>query len=202
MIILRCLILVFVAAVALFGGCRAPISSFAYWQPSISVQYAFAVGYGSPDLISAYGMGPDISSAIDLFNFANTFRNTSGVQFFFAGSGPFRFFADGGFDIAHPDRAAQRALQWWHGTNILYAANTTFWLGSSGWNVSGSRFHLAVKKLALHEIGHTFRLADQPIVCPSPQVSIMNVGCGVNDSSGNIPSDVTSCDNDGINITY
>jgi hypothetical protein len=56
-------------------------------------------------------------------------------------------------------------------------------------------------KVALHEIGHTMGLdeiPDPPSGDACDQVdgaSVMNAGCNQDDSGGNLPTDVTSCDN-------
>lgn len=58
------------------------------------------------------------------------------------------------------------------------------------------------EKAALHEIGHTMGLNHlaPPNGCPEPdQVSVMNSMCNPNDSSNNMPTNVTGCDNNVIN---
>jgi hypothetical protein len=65
-------------------------------------------------------------------------------------------------------------------------------------------FDTAVQKVVMHEIGHTMGLAD---VRDSPCArtrgrSVMNGLCGVNDSGGAQPLDVTNCDTETIRALH
>lgn len=88
---------------------------------------------------------------------------------------------------------------------IVTSATTTFFLNGGFYDSSATAsFATVFKKVALHEIGHTMGLdhwypEDQdPCELPT-QVSVMNFGCGVNDSGNKSPTSVTSCDNSKIN---
>jgi hypothetical protein len=80
-------------------------------------------------------------------------------------------------------------------------------MGYSGVDTSLSSFHGFIKKIVLHEAGHTMDLADQPVTgtsCSGQTAgeSVMNYICnsstGKNDSENYIPTDLTSCDNNSI----
>jgi hypothetical protein len=68
-----------------------------------------------------------------------------------------------------------------------------------------AQFLEAVKKAFRHEMGHLHGLADQEVNLSNPNcggqtagLSIMNAMCGINDSSGNLPTSLGNCDKSGI----
>lgn len=63
-------------------------------------------------------------------------------------------------------------------------------------NQGASSFQTYMKKLMLHEMGHALGLADMGLGCAQEGDgdSVMNQVCGINDSLGNMPTSVTSCD--------
>lgn len=83
-------------------------------------------------------------------------------------------------------------------------ATTTFYFGAysgspatSVWNRNGSAaYHDFIKKVMLHEIGHTMSI-NHPSSETSGQ-SVMNGYIGVNDSSNNLPTSVQSCDDSSV----
>jgi hypothetical protein len=60
-----------------------------------------------------------------------------------------------------------------------------------------------IRKAAKHEIGHIMGITDQPASpAQTPGQSVMNLAMGVNDSQGNLPPNVTDCDNQGVKKSY
>jgi hypothetical protein len=88
---------------------------------------------------------------------------------------------------------------------IVTGATTTFYLNGGFYDSSATESYATVfKKVALHEIGHTMGIdhwfPEDQNPCDLPtQLSVMNFGCGVNDSENKSPTSVTSCDNNKIN---
>lgn len=67
-----------------------------------------------------------------------------------------------------------------------------------------SGYSTIFEKIAAHEVGHMMSLDHPSGDCSTQarQNSVMNTGCGVNDSMGNLPTAPTSCDNQVIDQTY
>jgi hypothetical protein len=90
------------------------------------------------------------------------------------------------------------------GVNVV-SAETTFYFARGFWDSSQTTTYAsAIKKVALHEIGHTMGIdhwwPDGTSMCSLPtKVSVMQGGCGVNDSQDKCPTSVTTCDNNKIN---
>lgn len=66
---------------------------------------------------------------------------------------------------------------------------------------------LFFQKIALHEIGHTMGLKEAPVpqndYCAQPNgATVMNGYCGTNDSGGNYPASVQSCDSNAVHSNY
>jgi hypothetical protein len=91
------------------------------------------------------------------------------------------------------------------GTSTAQDAEITINAGNPNFfNAGLPGYEMALFKTFLHEIGHTMGLADTPIPDPTASTdpcggqvrgeSIMNALCGINDSGGNLPTSVTSCD--------
>lgn len=112
--------------------------------------------------------------------------------------------------IAAADKAAQMQPDSITGDGInkvgndLKAATITFDTAKPVFQSGADIF----EKYTLHELGHSMGLGDAPLgsatdICSQPNgVSVMNQACGVNDSTGNMPTDVQSCDNNAISSTY
>ena len=69
------------------------------------------------------------------------------------------------------------------------------------WDSSATDYTTGILKVMLHEIGHTMGLNDEPVPnlnasCggQTAGISVMNGKCGINDRGNNLPTDVTSCD--------
>ncbi|HEV2762021.1 MAG TPA: DUF4214 domain-containing protein [Pyrinomonadaceae bacterium] len=88
---------------------------------------------------------------------------------------------------------------------LTYDPNATF-IGTNTLiaNPNAPGYSTFIVKLTLHEMGHTMGL-DHPAVpngnpCEQPDgASVMNYICNVNDSSNNMPTQVTTCDQNAIN---
>lgn len=93
-------------------------------------------------------------------------------------------------------------------------ATVTFYpqgtIGSGGTRIydpNAPGYDTMVQKVAMHEIGHTMGLREAPLVnnthCDQPNgATVMNGYCGTNDSQNNLPTTVTTCDNNAVNTTY
>ena len=81
-------------------------------------------------------------------------------------------------------------------STITLDSTATFSDGTPKTDVTAANYGNFVLKLTLHEIGHTMGLAESAgDACGQPDGnSVMNGHCGTNDSAGNVPTDITPCD--------
>jgi hypothetical protein len=167
--------------------------------------------------MSFLGITGDIDAAFSDWT-ANRFVNGSLVGFQAGGSnGPFRIYAYQvnfpGVAFLDPGKAAYTYTALYSGPNQIAFVSTELYFGSIS-TVGGYptydqtiplMYHAFVKKVMLHEIGHTMDLDDQPsnpgLVCGGQTAgeSVMNVQCGSNDVASNMSSFITSCDNASAN---
>ncbi len=200
------------------ANCPTPVSSNG-WNPYSSVQYDFEQGYGGCGQFCSIAWSgipstqQDVQTGAGLWTTANLTQNSTAIVF---RNGyccsPLRFFAYQvefpGDPVLDPGKAAQTTIVIFSGTNAVAQATIQFYFGSldplSGapfYDSGASTYDGFISKVTLHEIGHTMGLRDQPTTpyayCggQTPGESVMNGGCGTNDSSGNLPTNVTSCDN-------
>ena len=115
--------------------------------------------------------------------------------------------------VAGPN-AAYTYVALYGGTRTIAFVSTELYIGSissSGYpnyDENAGNYHAFIKKVMLHEIGHTMDLTDQPFVAGAQcggQVageSVMNYQCGTNDVAGNVPSMVTACDNASVHYWW
>jgi hypothetical protein len=90
---------------------------------------------------------------------------------------------------------------------ITFDTGLKFDDGSLVYDPNKAGYYEFFQKQALHELGHTMGLKDAPMPtdngCDQPdKASVMNYTCGVNDSSGNAPTEVTGCDKDATRSAY
>jgi hypothetical protein len=137
------------------------------------------------------------------YNISPTQGNCSNVPFWAAPPlGQYSITTDSG--IYSPDPASAAVTSIVAVNRIAISATTVFYWGalrldsSPVWNRNGSSgYYSFVRKVMLHEAGHTMGL-DHPPIQFSGQ-SVMNTYSGTNDSGNNIPTEVQPCDNNKVN---
>ena len=157
--------------------------------------------------IASLGIQGDINSAFNEWTTANQ-ANGALVGFYSGGSnGPYRVYAYRVNDPSVAPYAAFTEVALYGGTRTIAVASTDLYIGSissSGYpnyDENAGNYHAFIKKVMLHEIGHTMDLTDQPFIdgaqCGGQVAgeSVMNYQCGTNDIAGNVPSMVSACDN-------
>jgi len=141
-----------------------------------------------------------IESAITDWNTANQ-GNSSNVRFRLADSSTpckLTFKND-----TLGDTGARASVQTTNGrttsATVRFDLNANFSNSNIKWfDPNSSSFGSAMKKAAMHEMGHTMGLAEASSGSACNQQdggSIMNGFCNTNDSDGNMPNSLTECDN-------
>lgn len=150
-----------------------------------------------------------VQNAINAWDTANQ-SNRSGVRFSSAtppaGSPTISFQVGGsnGSNAGHVDTTINLS------TGIIQSATVSFYTagqtpgGNPIYDPSQPGYYDMFLKVALHEIGHTMGLEDATVpstgYCDQQDgATTMNGYCGTNDSGGNMPTNVTTCDKDAIN---
>jgi hypothetical protein len=146
----------------------------------------------------------NIGGAIGAWGFHNTNGGNCSFVNFSYGNDEFTITSANQSDPQVPSTAAftmRTAIQ-----GMTAAAATTFlWAGtrtdgSPVWNRNGSSaYYNFIKKVMLHETGHTMGLAE---ISADQQVagqSVMNAYSGTNDSNNNMPTNVQACDDASVN---
>jgi hypothetical protein len=94
--------------------------------------------------------------------------------------------------------AACTSFDYW---NLRCLFQATVHVNTLAFDQGRSDFGSAVRKMAAHEVGHTYGLADQHYIPTNPNcggqtkgATIMNAQCGVNDFTNNMPLGPTGCD--------
>jgi hypothetical protein len=186
------------------------------WQiPAVNYNFP-APGPPAPYLtnvsVASLGIVADIDAAFSEWTVANQ-GNNANVGFYSAGvNGPFRVYAyrvtRPGVPFEDPGIAAYTTVALHGGTRTIAFVSTDLYLGSISrvggyptYDENAPNYHTFIKKVMLHEIGHTMDLAEQPsddgAQCAGQTAgqSVMNYQCGTNDAANNIPTAVTNCDN-------
>jgi hypothetical protein len=196
-----------VAGVALICDCsdaQCPtnkLSPVHTWAKGVPVKF-----YINPSWNSYTGASAAISAAFAAWTTADQGGNPSGVAFS-SSTVPgsiFTIMTSTGTYAPMPGRCANS--EYHAGTpGTLTSFATTFYFGNTTcWSTGGSGFATAVQKMMMHEIGHSQGLNDengdddQACGGQTAQQSVMNFFCGVNDSAGNMPTKVTTCDNESV----
>lgn len=184
----------------------------------ISVVYNFPTPGPPPPYLTflpmaGLGITGDIDSAFNEWTYANQAQNGSNVGFYSGGTnGPFRIYAYQanypGVPFEDPGKAAYTTVALYNETRQIAFSDTDLYFGSissvGGYPVydqGAANYHTFIKKVILHEIGHTMDLDEQTVVVGAQcagQIageSVMNYQCGTNDVANNMPTIVTSCDN-------
>jgi hypothetical protein len=186
------------------------------WQiPSVNYNYPTPdppPPYLTNVSIASLGIEDDIVSAFNEWTSANQMNGTN-VGFYAAGSnGPGRVYAyrvnSPGVPNEDPGKAAYTYVALYEGTRTIAFVSIELYLGSinsvggyADYDESADNYHTFIKKVMLHEIGHSMDLYEQPVVdgaqCAGQVAgeSVMNVQCGTNDTAANMPTVVTACDN-------
>lgn len=187
------------------------------WQ-IISVNYNYPTPGPPPPYLTfipmnSLGISSDIDAAFNAWTYANQAQNSSNVGFYIGGTnGPFRVYAYQvnypGVAFEDPGKAAYTTVALYGGTRQIAFVSTDLYFGSissdGGYPVydqGAGNYHTFIKKVMLHEIGHTMDLDEQTVIVGAQcagQIageSVMNYQCGTNDMANNIPVIVTSCDN-------
>ena len=137
-----------------------------------------------------------------------TFHNTTGgncskVQFTVTGSAPYTISSNSGQAPGHSGWPASTSVSLLDGK--CWTAATTYWWGAvyngstHAWNRNGtSVYYSFIKKVALHEGGHTMGLDDSPSP-QTPRQTVMNGYTTTNDSNNAMPTVVQSCDDNVVN---
>ncbi len=145
-----------------------------------------------------------VATALGNWQTANTTSNKSNVTFQPAPSGTT---SDLTFQVGPAGgRPAGYAVTTDPSTQTVKSATITMDLtNKTFYDPSQPGYGTAITKEAQHEIAHTMGLEDQPRDTSKPcdgqtaQESVMNSMCNVNDSANNLPTNVTNCDNQGVN---
>ena len=169
---------------------------------------------GVPNL----GIQSPIHDAFAAWSNANESQNPSNVTFYHSTSGAIRIYAvrvnfPSQPAMGDPGQAARYTAAWWAGTNILASFDVTLYIGATYYlngevppfapvyDQGAANYHTFIKKVMLHEIGHSMYLNDQPGPACGGQVagqSVMNGACGTNDVANFLPTSVQACDNAAI----
>ena len=170
----------------------------------------------NPASIAGLGIGDDINSAFNRWNYANQSQNSSNVQFFFSTTGAFEVeaYTPTFAEFCGYGEPAHTAVIIYAETTVVVWAKTRFFFGTDSntvpsypnWDPLAGNFHTAVQKIMAHEIGHPMGLDNQPVDPGNPNCggqtageSVMNAMCGTNDSANNLPTPtmlgIPSCDN-------
>jgi hypothetical protein len=213
----------------LSAGCPTPLNPWpGRWPFGMYQSYGFAeapqpAAYTSLN-IHSIGIAGDIDNAFALWNNANASQNPSRVTFYYNygyggglnSSANFRVFAvqvnyPGDYVNGDPGNYATSTWATYSGSTAIVGATFKFYIGSISragypyFNQSEFNYHSFITKGALHEIGHTMGLGEQPVPFSAAQCggqtpgqSVMNSTCGTNDQLNNLPAFVTSCDNAAI----
>jgi len=165
-----------------------------------SVVYYQTTGFTSQELDQVGGGG-----GLGNWNFHNIFplsQNCSNVYFSAAPpTGQYTISTNSGYSQLKPTAPAETASNTLSG--FVVSATTTFYWGAvySGnipaWNRDGSPgYYSFLRKVTLHEAGHTMGLFDVSGVQQVAGQSVMNGYYGTNDVGNNMPIDVQQCDDD------
>lgn len=190
----------------LFGGLPLaveaacpPLETFAGWAPSSFVNYSTTT-FTSEELTSG------VSAALGDWAFHNTAGlNCSSVTFSSVTTGAvFTISGANNQDASFPGSGATTLNN--HPLGGVTSATTQIhWAavranGSPTWNRNGSSgYYSFVKKVMLHEIGHTMGLDEINPSQQTAQHSVMNSYSGTNDSNNNLPTTVRTCDDTSVN---
>jgi len=147
-------------------------------------------------------------NALNAWNTANT-QNNSGVYFAAADSThpaalKFQVGTTPGGEAAITDIGNVKGTVTAATATVTIDANN-----NNNFDPNVTSYQLALFKAFLHEIGHTMGLADTPVPNPTASpaqrcgdqeigVTVMNRLCGVNDTGGNMASQITACDQGAI----
>jgi hypothetical protein len=167
-----------------------------------SIVYYQATGFTSQELDQIGGGG-----GLGSWNFANVFPDTlncSNVYFQAAPpTGQYTIITNAGYNQQDPRAAADTGISTLSG--VVISATTTFYWGAvySGniptWNRdSSSGYYTFIRKVMLHEAGHTMGLYDVSGVQQVAGQSVMNRYSGTNEIGNNMPTDVQQCDNSSV----
>ncbi|HEU0124242.1 MAG TPA: hypothetical protein VFQ91_27170 [Bryobacteraceae bacterium] len=214
--ILCCLVMVILIPDNIgMAACPTPAVTYS-WPHGIPVTYSFATYVGAPAFthIGASGLGvtSDIDYAYNLWSYANQNQNSSNVTFYNSTTGFNRIYVvsvnSPGVPGLDPGVAANYTLGLFSGTSNVAVQDITLYYGSISIGglpnySSGAGLGPFITKVMLHEVGHAMGLTDQPLgsgACGGQTAgqSVMNATCGTNDSAGNLPTSVQSCDNASI----
>lgn len=177
------------------AGCP-PLLGYQGWAPNSNVDYVFS-GFSGAEL--NLGIGPALSNWT--FNNQLPGVNCSNVTFLasITGTGAYIISAANDVDPVHIDASATTMN---HADGGFVEVSITFFHfaashdGVPTWNRDGSTgYYTFVKKVMLHEAGHTMGLNEIPNASQSPGDSVMNSYSGTNDSGNNMASEVkVACD--------
>jgi len=169
-----------------------------------SIVYYQATGFSNQQEVDQLGGG----GALGSWNYPNTTEisplyNCSRVYFSNQSqTGLFTITTNPGYLGSDPRAAAATALA--SSGYITHATTTFYWdarySGSIlGWNRDNSpAYYDFIRKVMLHEIGHTMGLYHLNQVNQSPFQSVMNSGGGPNDVPANMPMDPQVCDSNSV----
>jgi|GEM_PF-4800272 len=186
------------------SGCPPQDNTYRGWAKGSTVYYDYS---SMPENIRG-----SIQSAIDKWNTANG-TNGSGVTFAPA-------------DANHPATLTVH-VGTYHDSGGFHPAGNTMTTGpggivtssninidinnmGGGWfSQSAPSYQTAILKAMLHEIGHTMGITEEVHLNEDGSTcfgqnagrSVMNAMCGINETSNNLPTDVTPCDNQSITQT-
>ncbi|MFY9556087.1 MAG: hypothetical protein WAV47_15355, partial [Blastocatellia bacterium] len=173
------------------------------WYANATVYYT-ASGFANQQELDQLGGGgalgswnyPNMTSISPLYNCSRVyFSNTSQT-------GLFTINTNAGYLGSDPKAAAATAVA---SSGYVTQATTTFYWDArfSGsiraWNRNNSTdYYNFIRKVMLHEIGHTMGLYHLNQVSQSPLQSVMNSYGGPNDIPANLPMDPRQCDSDSV----
>ena len=186
------------------AACPPPSQFHQGWNANASIYYQ-STGFTSQESDQIGGGG-----ALGSWNFHNSVPpvlNCSNVSFLAAPpAGQYTVTAANDQDAETPSACATTAYNAMSFGKLVAATTTFHWAairsnGSPSWNrdPNSSDYYTFIRKVMLHEAGHTMGLGEIPDSQQVAGQSVMNKYSGTNDSANNQPTDVQPCDDSSVN---
>ena len=183
------------------AGCPGGLSSHQGFAANMDVHYCPAMDNSTE--------ASNIDSALSNWQAHNVSANCSNVAFSRDAfpNCDYTIYGDQIQIPGHPSAAAQTSYDYISPAGILFTAHTVFcWAavranGSPAWLRDGSSgYYTFLKKVMLHEAGHTMGLADGDNA--NAGQSVMNGYSDTNDSNNFLPTSVQTCDDGSVNSIF